>query len=152
MTTPKTSKPRKNAVNTRGKPFAPGNPGRPKGARHRATIAAEALLDGEADALTRKAIDMAKAGDTVALRLCLERLVPPRKDRPLVFDLPPVTGAQDHPAALAAVLNAVAAGELTPTEATAFAAVMEQHRRAIETAEIVARLEALEGKSEHAPG
>src|SRR5215831_6568815 len=50
---------RKNATNTRGRPFKPGNAGRPKGARNRATVAAEALLDGQAEALTRKAIERA---------------------------------------------------------------------------------------------
>lgn len=140
--------PRKPRAATRGKPFAPGNPGRVRGSRNRATMAAEALLDGEADALTRKAIDMALAGDTVAMRLCLERLVPARKDRPIEFDLPPITGAKDHPAAISAVLNAVAGGDLTPSEAQAFAAVLEQHRRSIETADIVARLDALEGRVE----
>ena len=138
--------PRKNAPKTRGKPFAAGNSGRPKGARHRATIAAEALLDGEADALTRKAIEMAKAGDTIALRLCLERLVPPRKDRPISFSLPPITTAADHPKALSAMLTAVAAGELTPTEAEAFASIMDHHRRAIETSDLADRLAALEGR------
>jgi hypothetical protein len=143
--------PRKSPENTGSDTrFKPGNPGKPKGARGRATMAAEALLDGEAEGLTRKAIELALSGDTIALRLCLERLVPPRKDRPLLFDLPPVAGAADHPAALAAVLAAVAAGDLTPAEATAFAAVMEHHRRAIETAEIITRLEALEGKSDAA--
>ena len=138
--------PRKSRAGTRGKPFAPGNPGRVRGSRNRATMAAEALLEGEADQLTRKAIDMALAGDSTAMRLCLERLVPARKDRPLVFDLPPIVGAQDHPAALGAVITGVASGEITPSEAQAIAGIMEQHRRAIETAEIVARLEALEGR------
>jgi hypothetical protein len=73
---------RNNAGRTRGRPFAPGNPGKPKGARHKATLAVDALLDGEADAITRKAIEMAKEGDTVALRLCLDRIAPARKDRP----------------------------------------------------------------------
>ena len=63
----------------RGRPFPPGvsgNPaGRLPGTRNRATMAAEALLDGEAEALTRKAIEMAMAGDTTALRLCLERIL-----------------------------------------------------------------------------
>lgn len=136
--------PRIPRVKTRGKPFAAGNPGRPKGARTRATMAAEALLDGEAEGLTRKAVEMALAGDNVALRLCLERLVPPRRDRPIVFDLPVISSAADHPTALAAVLAAVAAGELTPSEAEAFANIMELHRRAIETAEHDARLAALE--------
>jgi hypothetical protein len=66
------------AVKQRGRPFKPGqsgNPlGRPKGVRNRATVAAEALLEGEAEALTRKAIELALAGDPTALRLCLERI------------------------------------------------------------------------------
>ena len=47
--------------------FAPGNPGRPQGARHKATMAALALLDGEAVALTRQAVTMALAGDGAAM-------------------------------------------------------------------------------------
>ena len=109
------------------------------------TLAAEALLDGEAERLTRKAIEMALEGDTVALRLCLERLVPPRKDRPIAIELPAVTGAKDHPAVIASIFDAVAAGDLTAAEAQALSAVLEQHRRAVETADILARLEALEG-------
>lgn len=136
--------PRKNATKTRGRPFAPGNPGKPKGSRHKATLAAEALLDGEAEALTRKAVELASAGDTTALRLCLERLVPPRRERPLTFDLPTIASAADHPAALGAILASVAAGELTPGEAQAFAGIMAEQRKAIETAEIAARLDALE--------
>jgi hypothetical protein len=66
-----------------------GNPsGRPRGARNKATLAVEALLDGEAEALTRKAIERALEGDTTALRLCLDRLLPPRKDRLVSFAMP----------------------------------------------------------------
>lgn len=139
------TKPRNSGSTTRGRPFVPGNPGRPPGSRHKATLAAEVLLDGEAEKLTRKAVDMALAGDPTALRLCLERIVPPRKDRPLLFAMPPIAAASDHPAALAAVLTAVATGELTPAEAQAFAAIMAEHRKAIEVADIEARLSALEG-------
>ena len=61
----------------RGRPFQKGqsgNPaGKPKGARNKATLAVEALLDGEAEELTRKAIELAKAGDIPALRICLDR-------------------------------------------------------------------------------
>ncbi len=106
----------------RGKPpkehqFKPGNSGRPKGSRHKTTLAIQALLDGEGEVLTRKAIEMALAGDTVALRLCLERLAPPRKDSPVRFTLPPMDGAQNAAAAIGAILASVASGELTPTEA-----------------------------------
>jgi hypothetical protein len=73
-----------------------GNPsGRPRGARNKATLAVEALLDGEAEVLTRRAIERAKEGDSVALRLCLERILPPRKDRPVSFALPKIESAAD---------------------------------------------------------
>src|SRR5450759_1705264 len=86
-----------------------GNPGgRPKGALNKATLATQALLDGEAEALTRKVVELAKDGNPVALRLCLERLLPPRKDRPISFTLPKIKGPVDLPKVLGAILEAVA--------------------------------------------
>jgi Family of unknown function (DUF5681) len=65
------------------KPGHSGNPtGRPKGSLNKATLGSQALLDGEAEALTRKVVELAKGGHPVALRLCPDRLLPPRKDRP----------------------------------------------------------------------
>src|SRR5215216_3922116 len=73
-----------------------GNPqGKPKGTRHRVTMAAETLLEGEAEAITRKAIELAKQGDGPALRLCMDRIYPARKDRPVRFGLPPIERAAD---------------------------------------------------------
>ena len=95
--------------------FAPGNPGKPRGARHRATHATLALLDGELEALTRQAVAMALNGDATALRLCLDRIAPPKRDAPVEFDLPPMKSAQDAAQAAGAVLGAVASGDLTPT-------------------------------------
>jgi hypothetical protein len=71
--------------------FTHGNPGRPQGARHKATQAALPLLEGEAEALTRQAVTMALAGDGAALRLCIERIAPPRKDAPLMGDDPVIS-------------------------------------------------------------
>ena len=102
---------RKNGRNTDGR-FAPGNPGRPKGPRQRATRAALELLDGETEALTRKAVEQALSGDTVALRLCLERIAPPRKDAPVSFALPPMQSAADAAQGAGAILDAVAAVQL----------------------------------------
>lgn len=126
--------------------FAAGNAGKPKGARHKATRAVLELLDGEADALTRKAIDMALAGDTVAMRLCLERLASPVKDRPISVALPALAGANDAPKAMAVIVAAMSAGEVTPAEAAAIAGVVETYRRTVETAEIERRLAVLEAQ------
>lgn len=136
---------RKSGRDTAGR-FGPGNPGKPRGARHKATQAALALLDGEAGALTRKAVEMALAGDTTALRLCLERIAPPRRDAPVQFDLPPMESALDAARAAAAVLEAVAAGDLTPTEGAHLMGLVETYRRTLETSELEARVAALEGQ------
>ncbi|MDM7970700.1 MAG: hypothetical protein QUV10_13880 [Paracoccaceae bacterium] len=135
---------RKSGRNTDGT-FGPGNPGKPKGARHKATQAALALLDGEAEALTRQAVTMALGGDTTALRLCLERIAPPRKDAPVNFPLPAMQTAADAAKAAGAVLAAVAEGELTPTEGAHIMALVETYRRTLETSELETRLAALEG-------
>ena len=125
--------------------FGPGNPGKPQGARHKATQAALALLDGQAEALTQKAVETALAGDTAALRLCLERIAPPRKDAPVTFALPPMATAADAAKGAAAVLTAVAIGDLTPTEGAHVMGLIETYRRTLETTELEARLAALEG-------
>ena len=134
----------------RGRPFEKGksgNPaGKPKGARNHATRAVLDMLDGEAGALTRKAIDLAMQGDTVALRLCLERLAPPARDKPVRVDIPSLDGGNDAARALAAVVKAMAMGNITPGEAAAIAGVMETYRRTLETADLERRLVALEDR------
>jgi len=105
--------------------FTFGNPGRQPGTRYKSTIAAQDLLDGEADRLTRKAIELAIEGDPVALRLCLDRILPPRKDRPISFPLPKLETADDAAAAMAAIAEGVASGELTPLEARDVASIVE---------------------------
>ncbi len=124
-----------------------GNPaGKPKGARHKTTIAMEALLDGEAEKLTRMAIDTALAGDTVALRLCLDRILPPRKDRPISFALPKIETTADAVKAVAAILRAVADGEVTPAEGGEAARLIETFLKTVETADLDERLRRLEDR------
>lgn len=136
---------RKSGRNTDGT-FASGNSGKPKGARHRATQAALNLLEGQTEALTQKAVDMALGGDTVALRLCLERIAPPRRDAPLAFVLPAMTGAHDGVKAAGAIIGAVSIGDLTPQEGAHVMALIETYRRTLETTELESRIAHLEGQ------
>jgi hypothetical protein len=138
--------PRKNAATTRGRPFAPGNRGRPQGSRHKATLAIEALLEGEHEALTRKAVEKALEGDVTALRLCLDRLAPPRKDSPVTIELPAVKSAEDTVEASSVLLAAVAAGEITPGEASTMMSLLVAHRGIIEMGELERRIAALEDR------
>ena len=122
-----------------------GNPaGRPPGSRNKATEAAAFLLDGEAEALTRKAIDLALDGDPSALRLCIARIIPPRRGRPVNFGLPAVRGAADLAAAMAAITTAAGQGAITPGEAAELARVVEIFVRAVETSDFERRLRQLE--------
>jgi hypothetical protein len=107
-------------------------------------VALENLLDGQATALTQKAIDLALAGDIPALRICLDRILPPRKDRPVTFELPEIKSAQDAAAVVSSVLSAVAAGELTPADAAEIGKLIDSYVRAFETAELAERLDRLE--------
>jgi Family of unknown function (DUF5681) len=129
-------------------PFEPGKSGNPagklKGTRNRTTMAVEALLDGEAETITRKAIELAKGGDLTALRLCLDRIASPRKDRPVLFELPPVSSAADAAKAAAALLEAVAVGDLTPSEASELGKLIEAYVKALEATEFAERLAKLE--------
>src|SRR5215831_2827030 len=100
------------------KPGKSGNPsGKPKGARNKTTVEMEKLLDDDAATITSKAIELAKNGDLTALRLCLERIIPPRKDRPVNFDMPEIKTPSDALLAVTAVMRGVAGGDLTPSEA-----------------------------------
>jgi len=103
-----------------------GNPkGRPVGARNKATETAELLLDGETEALTRMAIELALDGNPTALKLCLDRIIPPRRERLVQLGLPPVRSVGDLGGAMAAITTAAARGAITPGEAAELARVVE---------------------------
>lgn len=124
-----------------------GNPaGRREGSRNRTTKAMDELLDGEAEELTRKAIEMAKGGDMVAMRMCLDRLAPVRRDRPITFEMPEITSAKDVSQATAALLAGVGRGEITPLEAAELGKLVQSHMAALSNEEILDRLARLEGQ------
>jgi hypothetical protein len=134
--------------------FLPGTSGNSKGkvtgTRNHATLLAENLLDGQIEALAGKAVELALAGDVPALRLCLERLLPVRRERSLTLQLPNPATAQDIMAGFGCVVEALARGELTPSETNSAAALLESARRALETTELARRIEELEERAEEA--
>jgi len=134
---------RNNGRNTDGN-FAHGNPGKTKGARHKATRAVEILLEGEAEALTRRAVELAMDGDPTALRLCIERIAPKRKDASIQVALPEIITAGDTAKAAGVVLTAVSEGDLTPSEGTQMITLVDAYRRALEIADLERRIVALE--------
>jgi uncharacterized protein DUF5681 len=140
--------PKKTARMQRGRPFKSGksgNPlGRPKGSRNKTTMAVEALLEGDGEGIARKAVEKALEGDMAALRLCLERLLPPRRDRPVTFELPKIENVNDLVFASSAILKACAAGTLSPGEAVEVMGLISSHVRVVEMTEIEARMTALE--------
>jgi hypothetical protein len=105
------------------------------GSCNKTTAAAAALLAGESEALTRKAVELALGGDPTAMRLCLERILPACRERTVNFALPPIESAADISAAMKAVTSALADGAITPGEATTIAAVVDTFVRAIETSD-----------------
>src|SRR5437868_3106480 len=123
-----------------------GNPaGRPKGARNRTTLAAEALLNGEAETLIRKALKRAlEDDDNVALRMCLDRVLPVRRERRVSITLPPIKSAEDAAKAMDAILEAVASAKISPSEAVEIAKLVETRIKAIEVVDLEQRIALLE--------
>jgi hypothetical protein len=136
------------APKQRGRPFPKGrsgNPkGRPPGARNVATVLAEQLLDGEAEELVRKVIVKAKHGNLPALRICIDRILPPRRERPVHFMMPELRSVGDASKAISALMSAVAKGELGASEAAELSKLIETFVRAVEATELEKRLLNLE--------
>ena len=122
-----------------------GNPaGRAPGTKNRATMLAEQFLDNQSLELVQKALQLALDGDVAALRLCLARIMGPRRYRPSGFVLPPLKTAGDAAPAVAAIAASVSDGMITTSEAAELSGLVETFLRAIEAGEVEARLAQLE--------
>lgn len=128
----------------RGRPFVNGNPGRKPGSRNRASVIVAALVEGEAEKLTRTAVRLAEAGDVVMLKFLLGPLLP--RERLIKFDLPTMESADDAVEALGSVLRAVSEGKISPSEGAAVAELINSYARAIDLADVVKRLVVLEAQ------
>ena len=127
---------------SRGRPFPNGNPGRPSGAKNRATLVASALLEDEAEELLCAAIESAKGGNVVMLKFLLGRILP--KERTVHLDLSPKDDDFDPVDALEAIFNAAVTGQIPPSEASALSNIVGNWARATDAAEFRSRLEAME--------
>src|SRR5438552_17488308 len=117
--------PEKPQYRPRGRPFVKGQSGNPagrqKGCRNKATRLAELYLDGEAEGLLRKSVELAYAGSALHMKLVLDRTVPPRRERPTPFRLPPIERPADLAPAMDAVLAAASRGVITRSQAVELA-------------------------------
>ena len=121
--------------------------GRPAGARHRTTLAAEALLAGEAERLVRRCVDLALEGDPVALKLCLERILPPMRHRPPPAIQADTSNPDGIVAAMSIIMQHVLAGELTAEEGERMARLLAttyQAQRAAQAQRIEELIERLQ--------
>ena len=135
----------------RGRPFQPGNPGRPPGSKNRTTQLVEQLVAGEAEKVARKFIDLALAGNVRCMQLCLDRLLPRRNGRPVDFSLPAVNDVHDVVTAMAAITTGVNNGSLTAEEAGQLVHVLEGYAKVLETYDLATRLETLESQMKKRP-
>jgi hypothetical protein len=138
------SPPAPSAPAVRGRPFAKGNPGRQVGSQNRITKIAAALVADQAEELIQKAIELALNGDVQILRFLLGRILP--RERLLKFEIPELDSADNTVEATAGIMRDVAGGIITPAEGSALVAIFKANREAIELADVVKRIDLLEGK------
>jgi len=131
----------------RGRPFEPGNQvgrGRPRGSRNKRTSLLKAMEE-HGEPIVKNCMILALKGDRVALRLCMERLVPICNPSGQRYRLPPVKTVADVGSAFEAVFGEVTRGGMTVEQARELAQVLAARMRFAETEEFDARLRAVEG-------
>jgi Family of unknown function (DUF5681) len=122
-----------------------GNPsGRPRGSRNRRSLLAEKLYDENAEALVTRAIELALKGDGPAMRVCMDRICAPMKDRAVEFELPAMQTAADATTAMGSVAQSLADGDLTATEAAGLGKFVNSFAQTISSADLTQRVERLE--------
>jgi Family of unknown function (DUF5681) len=129
-----------------------GNPaGRPRGAFRPSAILAEQMLASDAESIIRKTIDQARDGNGTALRICWDHLAPLPKHEPVLFDFPPIEKVTDTGGFIAAIIAAVARGDLVPREGSDIARLVDTYLRTVEATSVDARLTELEQACESEP-
>ena len=139
----------------RGRPFQPGNPGRPPGSKNKITQVLEQMAEGQATQLVQKVMEQALAGDVASQRMMLDRVYIPSKARPINVTMPAINSPEDALAAIATICKALGEGGLTPDEITALSLVIGRSIQVIELQDHerrIAALEAARGKRDEENG
>jgi hypothetical protein len=139
---------------TKGRPFEKGNKcgrGRPRGSRNKKTLLAQELLDSHGPALIRSALLKALKGDAPLMRALLSHVLPRRTSVPVKIGPLPMATAEELSQTSQHVLNKVAAGQIAPSEGRDISALLEAHRKIIETEEFDKRLRAVEERLQDQP-
>ncbi|MFI5012824.1 MAG: DUF5681 domain-containing protein [Hyphomicrobiales bacterium] len=117
-----------------------GNPrGRPIGSGNVAKARLKAVFDDAAGPIGDKVVELALAGDLGALKVCLDRILPVRRDEPVFLEMPKITTAEDLPEACGTIVGAVAGGEITPAEALHVFRVIETAAGVLRAADAAAQ-------------
>jgi hypothetical protein len=128
----------------RGRPFQPGNPGRPRGSRNRVTQIAEQVVEAGAEQAIRKILQLGLAGDVSCLKIIADRVYPARRGQPINIVMPAINNPEDALRALAEICKALGEGVLTPDEITALSSVVGRSIQVIELQNLERRIAALE--------
>jgi hypothetical protein len=128
----------------RGRPFQPGNPGRPPGSKNKTTQVLERLAEGRAEQLLQKVLEQALSGEVSCQRMMLDRIYPPPKAQAINVSMPPINTPQDALSAIASICKALGEGGLTPEETTALSSVIGRSIQVIELQDHERRIAALE--------
>ena len=132
----------------RGRPFQPGNPGRPLGSKNKTTQILEVLVESEAEQVVQTVLQKAKAGNEACLRMLMDRVWPPRKGQPVRLEMAALKTSSDVRNAITSLWNGMAEGRLTPDEAGALLLVAERSMQVMNELEGLKRIEALEKEKE----
>jgi hypothetical protein len=126
----------------RGRPFTKGNGGRRPGSRNRSSLVSAALLEGGKQELLSEAVQLAKDGDVQMLKFLLGRCLP--RERLIAVDLPEINSAEDGVQVMGQIIRAVCDAQISPGEGASLAALVNSYTRAIELADVVKRMDAME--------
>lgn len=134
-----------------GRPWPRGTSGNPKGRpmgaaghRQKQIAALEKMLDDESERIVRATIQQALAGDTTCVRLVIERLLPVRKERAHIENMPEVRDCESACEALARLIQAASSGETHTADATALGSLVQSFIAASTAREFATRLSQLE--------